>query len=345
MSLNEIAVDLTCDPEVFQPATTTQLRSASYDPDDDETPIPGKFAFPAISKKDQSEEDPPQYQVHGGMLKLAKAMGDIGKPVHLAVLEALYNNPDYGTYIYYPWIPGLIGSFPDLILCGHSLGAGVAAILGMVRSNIHCFFLPNVTRNHCIDVGRSQDVPDSSLKWTTCWPSSPSIFLCTTVYISLYLSRTYQYLTSLLSLVRSLTDANLTSFTEKLIVSLVYSHDIVSRLSLGSVRDLRNAAMWLCEAEANDKCNEGWSSITQRANLWKDGKGTKDDMNWVNPFLSSFFFFLLISYNRQVHRHAQNPGSQHAKREIVSSRSSSLGYERRGLAPCASEIPIKLSKS
>jgi hypothetical protein len=31
------------------------------------------------------------------MLKLARAMGDIGKPVHLAVLEALYNNPDFGT--------------------------------------------------------------------------------------------------------------------------------------------------------------------------------------------------------------------------------------------------------
>jgi len=46
-----------------------------------------------------------------------------------------------------------------------------------------------------------------------------------------------------------------------LVTSLVYSHDVVSRLSLGSVRDLTRAAMWLCAGE-ND---EAPLSITRRA--------------------------------------------------------------------------------
>jgi hypothetical protein len=133
-------------------------------------------------------------------------------------------------------------------------------------------------------------MPHSPLKWITCRPSSPSILFCTTVCVP------YTILipiVDLFSLFRSLTDATLTSFTENLIVSLVYSHDVVARLSLGSVRDLRNAAMWLCEAEANGNRTEGWSAVTQRAKRWKDGQGTKDDMDWVNP---SRPFCLLFRY-------------------------------------------------
>jgi len=97
MSLNEIAVDLTCEPDSFQPASTQPLPSSSDESDDEESHIPGTFSFPSISRNDGTEDDgDSQYQVHGGILKLARAMGEIGKPVHLAVLEALYNNPDYG---------------------------------------------------------------------------------------------------------------------------------------------------------------------------------------------------------------------------------------------------------
>ena len=81
---------------------------------------------------------------------------------------------------------------------------------------------------------------------------------------------------------RSLADANLARLSSKLIVSLVYSHDVVSRLSLGSVQDLRSAAMWLCEAEVNGgKADEGWSAVIQRARRWKSSEGSKEDMNWV----------------------------------------------------------------
>lgn len=79
---------------------------------------------------------------------------------------------------------------------------------------------------------------------------------------------------------RTLTDAPLARLTDKLIVSLVYSHDIVSRLSLGTVRDLKNAAMWLCEAEENGGV-EGWSAVTAHAKKCQAGDGTADDLNWV----------------------------------------------------------------
>ena len=127
MSLNEIAVDLTCEPESFQPATTPAHS------EDDDSPLPGQFAFPSMAEKDAvTDENAPRYHVHGGMLRMAKAMGDIGKPVHLAVLEALHNNPEFGPCCRSIGKSRLLMTCSDLVLCGHSLGAGVATLLGMV---------------------------------------------------------------------------------------------------------------------------------------------------------------------------------------------------------------------
>ena len=95
MSLNEIAVDLTCDAETFLPASTPPST------DEDDHLLPGQFVFPTISEEVSVEETTgePEYHVHGGMLKMAKLMGDVGKPVQLAVLDALHNNPDYGEFL------------------------------------------------------------------------------------------------------------------------------------------------------------------------------------------------------------------------------------------------------
>lgn len=38
----------------------------------------------------------PRYHVHGGMFRMARVMGEIGKPVHRAVANALCRNSDYG---------------------------------------------------------------------------------------------------------------------------------------------------------------------------------------------------------------------------------------------------------
>ena len=55
----------------------------------------------------------------------------------------------------------------------------------------------------------------------------------------------------------------------------------MSRLSLGSVRDIRNAALWLCDANERNGGTEGYSVITNRIRRWKAGDGSSDDLHWV----------------------------------------------------------------
>ncbi|KAG6830952.1 hypothetical protein H0H92_013663 [Tricholoma furcatifolium] len=213
MSLNEIAADLTCDAEEFEPAVTG---------DEDES-IPGQYTFPSMSQSHASISSmtPQRYHVHSGMLRMARAMGGMGKPVQLAVREALHHNPGY-----------------DLVMCGHSLGAGVAAILGMTWAD------PKT----CLTV-RSGGLPVGRRVFVYCFAPP------------------------------ALADAALSKLANRLIVSFVYSHDIVSRLSLGSIRDLKNAASWLCEAES-EHVGEGWTAVTTRAERWKAGRGLADDPQW-----------------------------------------------------------------
>ncbi|KAJ3756522.1 hypothetical protein EV360DRAFT_47831 [Lentinula raphanica] len=211
MSLNEIAVDLTCEAEEFEPASTTVI----------DNPFPGHYNFPRQAST-SSIESPRKYLVHSGMLRMARAMGDVGKPVQLAVHEALYRNPDYG-----------------LVMCGHSLGAGVAAMLGLMWAD------PKT----CLTV-HSSGLPINRRVSVYCFAPP------------------------------ALTDASLGKLAEHLIVSFVYSHDVVSRLSLGSVRDLKNAASWLCEANENHSQDAGFNEVTSRASKWKAGKGTADDPHW-----------------------------------------------------------------
>ncbi|KAJ7762731.1 hypothetical protein DFH07DRAFT_402118 [Mycena maculata] len=231
MSLNEIAVDLTCEDEEFEPATTTPVS------EEEETPLPGQFVFPSASSRPQVHVHPPEgpssspqspvHHAHGGMLRMARAMGGVGKPVQLAVHEALLHNPDY-----------------ELVLCGHSLGAGVAGLLGLMWAD------PKT----CLTV-RSSGLPINRRVSVYCFAPP------------------------------SLVDAALGKLADKLIVSFVYSHDVVSRLSLGAIRDLGAAAMWLCAGnEAKDgkpaSARAGYTAVTSRAKQWKAGTGTPDDPNW-----------------------------------------------------------------
>ncbi|KAJ3928749.1 MAG: hypothetical protein NXY57DRAFT_901446 [Lentinula lateritia] len=214
MSLNEIAVDLSCESEEFEPASTANSEAL----------VPGQYDFSrrASAPSIDSSITPKRYLVHSGMLRMARAMGDVGKPVHLAVHEALQRNPDYG-----------------LVMCGHSLGAGVAALLGLMWAD------PKT----CLTV-HSSGLPIDRQVSVYCFAPP------------------------------ALTDASLSKLADGLIVSFVYSHDVVSRLSLGSVRDLKNAASWLCEANESHRRDAGYSEVTARASNWKAGKGSADDPHW-----------------------------------------------------------------
>jgi len=156
---------------------------------------------------------------------MARAMGDIGKPVHLAVQEAMMYNPGY-----------------ELVLCGHSLGAGVAALLGMMWA----------------DPRTCQTVSQSGLP-----PGR---------HVSVYCIAP-----------PCMADASLSRLASNMVTSFVYSHDVVTRLSLGSIRDLATAAMWLCDASERDngKSNgEGYAEVIARARKWHKGVGSNDDPEW-----------------------------------------------------------------
>ena len=103
-----------------------------------------------------------------------------------------------------------------------------------------------------------------------------------------------------------LTDTVLARITYKLVVSVIYSNDIVSRLSHGSLRDLKTASLWLCEAEENGS-GEGWSAITEKAQQWKDGKGTQEDMDWVRSTVIDLYRFIADPLFNAVHLNPQNP--------------------------------------
>ncbi|KAI6004284.1 hypothetical protein EDD15DRAFT_2223653 [Pisolithus albus] len=228
MSLNELAVDLTCVPVEFIPEWSVSGEDKhhpdTHNSNDDKVPSanPGR---PQLPRRPSWRSCPPsdrrpRYLVHGGMLRMARVMGEIGKPVHRAVANALSRNPDY-----------------ELILCGHSLGAGVATLLALMWTDpTTCLTVPSS--------GLPADCPVSVYAFAP----------------------------------PCLTDASLSQLASNLVISFVYSDDVVCRLSLGSVRDIRNAALLLCDA--NERGEEGYSVATQRAKEWKSGTGSDDDFRW-----------------------------------------------------------------
>lgn len=250
MSLNELAVDLTCDTAPFElPCDMYRSRSRSRsrppppgsgsDVEDQMEGMPGFFPIdistpstPTHARKSSGEDvDGEEHLVHGGMLKMARAMGGRGKPVHVAVRDALRRNSGYA-----------------LVLCGHSLGAGVAGLLALMWAN------PRSRLTH-----RRSGLPRHRL------------------------------VSAFLYAPPCLTSARLGDLAAKsgLITSFVYSHDIVSRLSLGSVRDMKRAAMWLCVeqgkeglTEGEPKRREGYVGVTKRALKWKAGYGEEGDEQW-----------------------------------------------------------------
>lgn len=130
---------------------------------------------------------------------------------------------------------------------------------------------------------------------------------------------------------RCLTDVDLSRLASKLIVSFVYSDDIVSRLSLGSVRDIRNAALWLCEANDNSG-REGYSVVTHRTSQWKSREGSSEDMHWVSSsslvkphwsFLNVFSCMIFLTW--KVSGDEENTRGKHADGRLVSPRSRLLG--------------------
>ncbi|KAG8967605.1 hypothetical protein FRC03_009730 [Tulasnella sp. 419] len=194
MSLNEIAVDLACKATAFE---VHQPSSAEHS-----------------SHSSSTSGDPPysdlasQHSVHEGMLALAKTMGTRGKPVHDAVANALEQNEGY-----------------DLVLCGHSLGAGICSILALMWAD------PST----CLTVLSSGLPTDRTV---IVYAFAPPCVM----------------------------SPDLSRASSKMVTSFVYSHDVVGRLSLGTMRDLQRVTRWLCYGQdRGHRTKESCSNIISRA--------------------------------------------------------------------------------
>lgn len=169
-------------------------------------------------------------------------------------------------------------------------------------------------------------MPDSSVQWPSSWAESTCVLFCTSVILN-FIITSITYLPSTHS---ALTDAALSKLANRLIVSFVYSHDVVSRLSLGSVRDLKNAALWLCDAEGSKNPGEGWGAVTARAKQWKRGAGSPDDPDWVclhslQCLINSLTDFCM----RPVYRRAHDARGEHADVEYVPAGARLVGNARQ----------------
>jgi hypothetical protein len=82
-----------------------------------------------------------------------------------------------------------------------------------------------------------------------------------------------------------------------MITSFVYSHDVVSRLSLGSIRDLSRACWWLSDGKGEESCTsvikKSWGvEVTSGLGWWgkkrKQEKQTQEDQEFVSITFSLF---------------------------------------------------------
>jgi sn1-specific diacylglycerol lipase len=77
----------------------------------------------------------------------------------------------------------------------------------------------------------------------------------------------------------------LSNQAKSIITSFVYSHDIVSTLSLGSMRDMQRAAAWLCDGSGEESCTNVLSKATRR----RFGRGGEEEdaeatAQWVSTY-------------------------------------------------------------
>ncbi|PWN36164.1 uncharacterized protein FA14DRAFT_146375 [Meira miltonrushii] len=182
LTLGDIAIDLTCE-------------SANFDE---------QWSDDAKDRSGQGEETA-SFIVHEGMYETAKEIGEIGRPVHRAVRRAMLAHPGYA-----------------LDITGHSLGAGVAALLAIMWAS-----------------------PDTGL--TTKSSGLPTG------------RKTHAYCFA----VPCVMGVKLGKRAEPLVTSYCYSYDLVCRLSLGAILDIRNACAWLAYENSQPSTNSPASNSNE----------------------------------------------------------------------------------
>ena len=150
------------------------------------------------------------YYVHSGMYQSALGLTAKNSTVHKTLSDALTRYPGYG-----------------LVLCGHSLGGGVAALLAIVSSTTTDTFLKQ---------NATQSKPVTHPPISTAFVTSFGCGLPAGRPIHAYAFGP-----------PAITSPDLARYTEGLITSVVQNSDVVPCLSLGVLRDLKNVAVTLFE--------------------------------------------------------------------------------------------------
>ncbi|ORY94787.1 hypothetical protein BCR43DRAFT_460590 [Syncephalastrum racemosum] len=152
------------------------------------------------------EHEGNEFVAHAGMLEAAQLLAKQKGKVYQVILEGLVNHPDYG-----------------LVLCGHSLGAGVVSLLSVLWSQERT----KVQEEHPIAAAAlaRDPIPFITSRESGLPPGRP--IHCYTYGPPCVMSH------------------DLSTYCSGLITSVVHGYDIVSCLSLGLLKDFKNVAVSL----------------------------------------------------------------------------------------------------
>jgi hypothetical protein len=155
------------------------------------------------------DNDDPEarYYVHKGMYQSAVNLTSRQSTVHQGLVTALSSNPGYG-----------------LVVCGHSLGGGVAAAFAILNSTPSSSF-----KRSNVDHAENISTPFVTSVASGLPPGRPI--------------HAYAYGPP------ALASPDLARYAEGLITSVVLNKDVVPCLSLGVLRDLKNIALTLHEED------------------------------------------------------------------------------------------------
>ncbi|KAI8993520.1 hypothetical protein BDB01DRAFT_894173 [Pilobolus umbonatus] len=201
LGLGDVLTDLTCDYNEFVLPTDKLLYEQQ------------------IENNTDTISQPRSYIAHGGMLEAAQLLAIQKGKVFEAIKEGLENYPNYG-----------------LVLCGHSLGAGVASLLTVLWSEERSHYL---TRKTTQGADHTRHLLS---KFSTIANTANSPFV-TSELSGLPSGRAIHCYTYGSPCVMSLP---LSEYCGRgLVTSVVHAFDIVGTLSLGLLKDFKNVAVSL----------------------------------------------------------------------------------------------------
>ncbi|PVU87042.1 hypothetical protein BB560_006561 [Smittium megazygosporum] len=191
-----------------------------------------------------------QFKVHSGMWDTACHLANPKGEVFLEICEALRRYPKYG-----------------LVLCGHSLGGGVAALLSLLWSK------PAPPENSSFAYSDFEKIPPDTRHY-------PKTKFVTCSLFGLVLDRPvacYSYGSP------CVVNIDLSKYMEPMITSVINSNDLFSTLSMGSVIDLLTVTTILerekktVEEIVLNAINVQKTSLLEKISLFGGNKSNNDD--------------------------------------------------------------------